>query len=90
MAQSIDLRIQNIYMHYFSCSLHSESDVFLFQIISAVVCLCGGSQINHYNYILTVRMTTQYKLTRVRSRVSITSQWRKLTNFLLSNLRTPQ
>lgn len=31
--------------------------MFLFQILSAFVCLCGGSQINHYTYIPTVRLS---------------------------------
>ena len=38
--------------------------MFLFEILSAVVYLCGGSQINHYNYILTVRMTEQFNLAK--------------------------
>ncbi len=49
-------------MHYFFCSLDSESDVVRFQILS--VCLSGVSQINHYNYLLTVSMTKQFDLAR--------------------------
>jgi hypothetical protein len=62
-----------------------------FQILCAVVCLCGGSQINHYNYILTVRMSKQFKLGKRRSQVSVISfQQGKMTDFTLSKLRNPQ
>lgn len=56
--------------------------MFHFQILSAVVYLGDGSQINYYNYILTVRMIKQCNLTRGRSQVSvISSQQRNFNSF---------